>query len=260
MGSKSTGDLSYHVVQRYNNSSSSYSYYFWVVLNETYNQSTNQSTVTYSLWFDNATSYNGDWWNGTNESYQPYASLYVGGVYRTYGYVRSSGTAYNPAAGQNYHIATWTYTHTHNADGSYSTTCGVTTTAGTGAYSQPYGPASSSATEKWTISTTNGFFTQPKVITYSANGGSSTPSTQYYATSAVTVASAISRSTATSTASVNISYNANGGSSTPSTQTSTKTTKTTYTFNGWHEGSATGTNHSAGSSFSPSANVTLVAG
>lgn len=152
-------------------------------------------------------------------------------------------------------------THQHAADGSYSTTCGFGTTAGTGAYSEPYGPKSSADRhEVWPINTSNGFFTQPKVIYYNANNGNSTPATQYYATSAVTLASAISRSASTSNSTVNISYNANGGSSTPSTQTSTKKTTTSYTFNGWHEGSASGTNHAAGSSFSPSANVTLYAG
>ena len=76
----------------------------------------------------------------------------------------------------------------------------------------------------------------------------------------MTLAGAISRSASTSSTTVNIAYNANGGSSTPSTQTSTKKTTTSYTFNGWHEGSATGTNHAASSTFAPSANVTLYAG
>ena len=53
----------------------------------------------------------------------------------------------------------------------------------------------------------------------------------------------------------------NGGSSAaPAALTSTKTVVTKYDFNGWHEGSASGTNHSASSSFTPSAAITMYAG
>lgn len=63
----------------------------------------------------------------------------------------------------------------------------------------------------------------------------------------LTFPAAITRNDSTSTTTFNISYNANGGNSTPATQQGKATTLTDYTFNGWHEGSAAGTTHAAGS-------------
>lgn len=134
------------------------------------------------------------------------------------------------------------------------------TAATAGGYCTNYGPKTSSNTTFWTMSTAGGHYTLPKVVYYNANGGGSTPATQYSAGSAITLAAAISKSSSVSTTNFNISYNANGGNSTPSTQTGTKTVTTPYSFNGWHENSATGTSHSASSSFTPSANVTMYAG
>ncbi len=67
-----------------------------------------------------------------------------------------------------------------------------------------------------------------------------------------------------------VSYNANGGSGAPSSQTktygvnltlsSTKPTRTGYTFNGWNTNSSgTGTNYASGGSYTANANVTLYA-
>lgn len=48
MATKNT-DWNQGYVERYNSTSSSVAYYFWIAVNETYNQSTNVSTVTYTL-------------------------------------------------------------------------------------------------------------------------------------------------------------------------------------------------------------------
>jgi len=67
-----------------------------------------------------------------------------------------------------------------------------------------------------------------------------------------------------------VSYNANGGSGAPSAQTkthgvdltlsSTKPTRTGYTFNGWNTNSSgSGTNYSSGGKYTANANVTLYA-
>lgn len=99
-------------------------------------------------------------------------------------------------------------------------------------------------------------------VSYNANNGNSTPGAQNVAEgSSVTVAGAIDRSNSTASGQLTVSYNANGGNGAPTTTHKGEyVNTTTYTFNGWHEGSATGINHSAGSSFTPTGNVTLYAG
>lgn len=76
----------------------------------------------------------------------------------------------------------------------------------------------------------------------------------------LTFPAAIARDNSSTATNFNITYNANGGSSTPSTQTGTKTVVTKYTFNGWHEGSATGTSHAASSTWNPTGAKTIYAG
>lgn len=73
----------------------------------------------------------------------------------------------------------------------------------------------------------------------------------------VTLPAAISRSNG-ATAGYGITYNANGGSGAPGSQTSGNRT-ITYTFNKWADGSTSGTQHSANSSYTPSANTTMYA-
>lgn len=101
-------------------------------------------------------------------------------------------------------------------------------------------------------------------VSYNANGGTSTPSSQtVYQGEACTLASKISRNNSSSTSNVTITvgYNANGGSSTPSNSTGTavNTTTTTYTFSQWAAGSTSGTKYNAGASFTPSSNTTMYA-
>lgn len=108
-----------------------------------------------------------------------------------------------------------------------------------------------------------GFWTLAQyTVSYNANGGNSTPGTQYVAEgSSINLAGAISRNNSTASGQLSVSYNANGGSGAPTTvHKGEYVNTTTYTFNGWHEGSASGTNHSAGSSFKPTGSVTLYAG
>ncbi|MDT3386635.1 MAG: InlB B-repeat-containing protein [Bacteroidota bacterium] len=77
------------------------------------------------------------------------------------------------------------------------------------------------------------------------------------AQASITLSSAITHANTTPTT-YTVTFNANGGSSTKTSQTAAVTR--TWAFNGWHEGSASGTSHAASSSFTPSANVTMYAG
>ena len=113
----------------------------------------------------------------------------------------------------------------------------------------------------------SGVLSKPRptwTVSYNANGGTSTPSSQtVYQGEACTLASKISRNNSSSTSNVTITvgYNANGGSSTPSNSTGTavNTTTTTYTFSQWAAGSTSGTKYNAGASFTPSSNTTMYA-
>lgn len=120
--------------------------------------------------------------------------------------------------------------------------------------------------EKWmTCSASSSLqFTTLKqyTISYNANNGNSAPTAQTVAEgSSVTLASAITRNNSTASGKLTVSYNANGGSGAPTTVHSGEYVNTTkYTFNGWHEGSVSGTSHNADSSFTPSKSVTMYAG
>lgn len=102
------------------------------------------------------------------------------------------------------------------------------------------------------------FSTKKYTISYAANGGSSTPSSQTktHGTN-ITIASAISRSNSTATG-YSVTFNANGGTYTGTTPI--KATNTTrYTFSSW-KSSATGTTWSAGATnFSENNTTTLTA-
>lgn len=99
-------------------------------------------------------------------------------------------------------------------------------------------------------------------VSYNANGGSSTPTGGSYACgSSITLASAISRAESTSTGTITITYNANNGTGAPGNSTGTYTNATPYTFNGWHVGSASGTNYNAGAAYTiPQGDTTFYAG
>ena len=77
------------------------------------------------------------------------------------------------------------------------------------------------------------------------------------AQASITLRGAITHANTTPTT-YTVTFNANSGSSTKTSQSAAVTR--TWTFNGWHEGSASGTSHAASSSFTPSANVTMYAG
>lgn len=98
-------------------------------------------------------------------------------------------------------------------------------------------------------------------VAYNANGGTSTPSTQTakYG-SAVTLASAIKRNNTDANVTITVTYNANGGSGAPGNSTGTAVNTTPYTFNKWALNSASGTQYSAGGSFTiPASNSTMYA-
>ena len=114
----------------------------------------------------------------------------------------------------------------------------------------------------WGMSTASGSVSvaaRPSyAITYNANGGSSTPSsqTQWYGES-VTLAGAITRANASATG-YKVTYNANGGSCSTASSTAARTTK--YTFSKWNTKSdGSGTAYSAGTAYTPNAALALYA-
>ena len=116
------------------------------------------------------------------------------------------------------------------------------------------------------VTATATFAPDTYTISYNANGGSSTPSSQTKTYGvALTLASAISKnsttSTVTSTYTTTFNATANGGASN-STKENTKKVTTTqpYSFNKWAEGSASGsTTYSAGGSYTANKATTLYA-
>lgn len=215
---------------------------------------------------------NGDSWSGSNGS-ATWCPVYS----QTYWNTNNSGTGTNYSSGGSY---------TANAD---TTLYAIweTTNTGTG-YVLPTGtPVKNSTT------------TNTLTVSYNANGGSSTPSSQtssktvtysfkgwFTAASGGTQRTTSSRVTAAETvysqfnsttgsqaaitlraaithanttpATYTVTFNPNNGATTKTSQDAAVTR--TWTFNGWHEGSASGTSHAASSSFTPSANVTMYAG
>lgn len=93
--------------------------------------------------------------------------------------------------------------------------------------------------------------------TFSENATLYAKWTQSESGGSITLPGAISRANS-SVAGYSVTYNANGGSGAPATQTSANRT-TTYTFNKWAAGSASGTQYSAGASYTPSAATTMYA-
>ena len=105
------------------------------------------------------------------------------------------------------------------------------------------------------------FTTNSYTVSYNANGGSSTPTTQTakYNT-AVTLASAIARANSDSNVTITVTYNANNGTGAPGNSTGTAVNTTPYTFNKWALNSTSGTQYAAGASYTiPAANSTMYA-
>lgn len=229
----------------------------------------NGTTSTVTITGDNT---NGDSWSGSNGS-ATWRPVYSQNSWNTKS--DGSGTSYGSAASYTANAAAtmyaqWTTTNT-----------GLTYVLPTGT------PVKNNTT------------TNTLTVSYNANGGSSTPSSQtssktvtysfkgwYTAASggtqrttssrviaaetvysqfnsttgsqaAITLRAGITHSN-TTPSTYTVTFNANGGSTTKSSQNANVTR--TYSFNGWHEGSASGTSHAASSSFTPSANVTMYAG
>lgn len=186
----------------------------------------------------------------------------------------------------------------YSAGGTYSSNASVTLYAKWSSSSSTARTANPSITTRAAISRANGSVTG-YTVTYNANGGSSTPTAQTstktrkytfsswksssgstlsastaYTFSAsatltaqwsykdtnnsITLASAISRANGSNVTGYKVTFNANGGSSTPDAKTSTRTPK--YAFSKWNTKSdGSGTNYSAGASYTPSSAVTLYA-
>ena len=104
--------------------------------------------------------------------------------------------------------------------------------------------------------------TDYNVVSYNMNGSSATaPATQITTGSVTLPGSQDSWSGGVQRTTYTVSYNLNGGTSTvPGNQSPYKDVAHTWNFNGWHENSASGTNHTASSSFTPSADVVMYAG
>ena len=91
-------------------------------------------------------------------------------------------------------------------------------------------------------------------VSYNANGGNSTPDPQIVdAGNSVTLAAAITRSAVSRTATFN--KNATDATSTKTSQSA----NTTYAFSKWRLNSTSGTQYSAGGSYTPSADCTMYA-
>lgn len=94
-------------------------------------------------------------------------------------------------------------------------------------------------------------------ISYAANGGSSTPSTQTKTCgTAISLAAGISRSNSTANGYV-VTYNSNGGN-TPSSTSQTQKNTTSYTFAGW-KSSLDGVTYSGGASYNVDGDTTMTA-
>lgn len=134
------------------------------------------------------------------------------------------------------------YTVSYNANGGSTTPSSSTSTY---TYQQTYWNTNSSGTG--TNYTPGGSYTiNSDLDLYAVWSGSR---------AAVTLASAISK--ANGTASRKVTFDANGG--TCSTASLDSTATVTYAFNKWAAGSASGTQYSAGTSFTPSGNTTMYA-
>lgn len=97
-------------------------------------------------------------------------------------------------------------------------------------------------------------------VTYNANGGTSStlPANQTKIHDLTLTLSNTKPTRADSTTTYTVTYNANGGTSSVGSATATRTTR--YTFSKWNTASGgTGTDYSAGGSYTANANVTLYA-
>lgn len=206
------------------------SYYLWLFTestNDIYNLQASSTAYTCTCTYTLATytiSYNANG-HGTAPSSQT----------KTYGTALTLRSFISDVTGTGYTVS-------YNANGGSSTPSSSTSTL---TYTQTYWNTNSSGTG--TNYSSGGSYT---------NNGAATLYAIWSTTKgSVTLASAISRTSSTS--SYTITYNANGGSSTPSSQTLTRTTP--YTFSKWAAGSTSGTQYSAGASYTPSAATTMYA-
>lgn len=105
------------------------------------------------------------------------------------------------------------------------------------------------------VSTTIKVARPTSTISYNANGGTSTPSSQVVTTgSTIQLPSAISHSNTTDTG-YTITFNPNGGVTSKTSETATRIYG--WNFNKWAAGSTSGTQYSAGASYTVSADITM---
>lgn len=215
---------------------------------------------------------NGGSWSGSNGSakWRPVYS-------QTYWNTNSSGTGTNYSSGGTYTANAGTTLYaiwkTTNTGTSYTLPTGTPTHANTTtntltvSYNANGGtstPASQTSSKTVTYSF-KGWFTASSGGTQRTTSSRVTAAETVYAQfnsttgsqAAITLRPAITHNNTTPT-SYTVTFNANNGSTTKTSQTANVTR--TWTFNGWHEGSASGTSHNASSSFTPSATVTMYAG
>lgn len=196
--------------------------------------------------------YNQSSWNtnsgGSGTSYSSSGSYTANSSATLYAIWGSSNGSITLPSAISKNSSTSTYTISYNVNGGNSAAPSAQTLTRTTPYSF----------SKWAAGSTSG--TQ-----YSA-GASFTPSaaTTMYAiwttgttTGSITLAGAVTKNNTTASG-YKVSFNANGGSCSTSSLTATDTIK--WSFAGWNTNSGgTGTNYSAGSSYSTSANATLYA-
>lgn len=209
------------------------SYYIRLKVEQTYNSSTNTSSIVVTPQYYGST--------GSKSAFNG-------------SYVKFDGTELAPTIdGQSFQVnygstwtdirsSAWTRTVTHGSDGSKSIAVSISFTI--------TGSQTWSNTATLTLSGTPTY-----TVSYASNGGSSTPQSQTKTQGvAITLAAAISR-VSSSAGSYTVTLNANGGSVSPASKSAARTTS--YTFRKWK--STGGTEYSAGASYAVDESTTMTA-
>lgn len=208
-------------------------YYVRLKVEQTYNSSTNTSSIVVTPQYCGST--------GSKSAYNN-------------SYVRFDGTELTPTINnQSFQVdygstwtdiraSAWTKSVAHGSDGTKSISVSV--------YFLITGGQAWENTATLTLSGTPTY-----TVSYSANGGSSTPQSQTKTYGvAINLAAAISRGSA-SAGSYTVTLNANGGSVSPTSKAAARTTA--YSFRKWK--STGGTEYSAGASYTADESTTMTA-
>ena len=218
-----------------------------------YSYSTNKTTITFS---DCTVAYS------SRIGYESNSSTAITVTANDNSSSSGSATLKTTESGSGAHGGTVTYTATPNptsitvTHSSSSGTKVINISAKTDMSVVPPGSSRVHPSGSGSTSATSATLT-PCTITYNANGGSGAPSSQSGYVNVALTLSTTKPTRSSSSSNFTITGNANGGSA----NTSLKATKTiSYSFKGWSTSkTATSASYSAGSSYTPTGNVTLYA-